>query len=147
MHFLLKRIQTLGIAIMFVTLGLGAYIMSTNCIELSRPPLSGGDDVIWYDGSGIVYGSSEKGRTLFIANCQRCHIIGKKSTGPNLAGVESRWADSTNLHAWIKNSQSYLKATQDPYAISLCKEYSGSVMPGFPQLTNEDIREILNYIP
>lgn len=146
MHLLLKRIQTLGIAIMFVTLGLCAYIISTNCIELSKPAENSNIDGVLICGNN-VHGGSQKGAQLFVVNCQRCHIIGKKSTGPNLAGVQSRWADSTNLHAWIKNSQRYLKAAEDPYAIALFKEYGGVVMPAFPQLTDEDVREILNYIP
>lgn len=85
------------------------------------------------------------GQALFTANCQRCHILGKKSTGPNLVGVQSRWADTSNLHKWIHNSQGYL-ATGDPYAVKLFKDYSGSVMPAFPNLTDADISNILAYI-
>ncbi|MBC8172655.1 MAG: c-type cytochrome [Chitinophagales bacterium] len=81
---------------------------------------------------------------MFVANCQKCHILGKKSTGPNLVGVGTRWTDSTNLNKWIKNSQGYL-TTGDPYAIALYNEY-GSVMPAFPNLSDDDLVNILAYV-
>ena len=45
---------------------------------------------------------------------------------------------------WIKNSQSYL-ATGDKYANDLFREYN-SIMPAFPELTDEEIKEILYYV-
>lgn len=93
---------------------------------------------------GFQEGNSPEGKALFQAKCQRCHLIDRKMTGPALMGVRSRWADSTNLYSWIKNSQKYLE-TGDKYANDLYKEY-GSVMPAFPELTDAQIAELLIYV-
>ena len=52
---------------------------------------------------------SQDGKALFQANCAACHAVNKQLTGPALAGVEDRWPDKANLHAWIKNNQAFLK--------------------------------------
>lgn len=85
-----------------------------------------------------------KGRELFQIHCQKCHLLERKMTGPALAVVRSRWADSTHLYSWIKNSQAFLQ-TGDKYANELFREYNNSIMPAFPNLTDEDIYEILLY--
>ncbi|MFZ1593808.1 MAG: cytochrome c [Chitinophagales bacterium] len=84
------------------------------------------------------------GRELFQTHCQKCHLLERKMTGPALALVRNRWADSTHLYSWIKNSQAFLQ-TGDKYANDLAREYSNSIMPAFPNLTDEDIYEILLY--
>ncbi len=89
-------------------------------------------------------GETKEGKTLFQSNCARCHQIERRVTGPPLMNVKDRWADSTNLYSWIKNSQTYL-ATGDKYANTLYKEYK-SIMPAFPNLTEAQIKEILFYV-
>ncbi|MFI5171772.1 MAG: c-type cytochrome [Chitinophagales bacterium] len=89
-------------------------------------------------------GSTQIGKDLFRAKCQRCHLVDKKMTGPPLMNVKDRWSDSTQLYSWIKNSQSYL-ANGDKYANDLFKEYK-SIMPAFPELKEEEIKEILFYV-
>ncbi|MBC8047501.1 MAG: c-type cytochrome [Fimbriimonadaceae bacterium] len=87
------------------------------------------------------------GKALFEANCQRCHIMGRESTGPNLVGVTTRgnWTDSTSLYKWIKNSQGYLASSGDTYAAELYKKY-GSIMPAFANLSDADISNILMFV-
>ena len=91
-----------------------------------------------------VFAGEAEGKVLYQSKCQRCHLVDKKLTGPALQNVRKRWADSTNLYAWIKNSQSFL-GTGDKYANDLYKEYN-SVMPAFPELSDVDIADILVYI-
>lgn len=91
-----------------------------------------------------VFAGEAEGKALYQSKCQRCHLVDKKLTGPALQNVRTRWADSTNLYAWIKNSQSFL-GTGDKYANDLYKEYN-SVMPAFPELKDADIADILVYI-
>ncbi len=86
-----------------------------------------------------------EGQVLYEANCARCHKPYQRGTGPALYGATERWADTTNLYAWIKNSTAYLK-TGDPYAVALWEEYQKSVMPAFPQFEDKDIADILVYI-
>lgn len=86
-----------------------------------------------------------KGKELFQANCQKCHLLDKKMTGPGLANVRNRWNDTSDLYSWIKNSQAFLQ-TGDKYAHDLSRNYDNAVMPAFPNLTDDDIYEILNYL-
>lgn len=91
-------------------------------------------------------GNPDNGKTLFKANCARCHYITEqKMIGPGLAGVVGRWGgDEGKLHAWIKNSQDFLK-TGDKYANDLFAANDKSVMPPF-SLKDEEIADILAYV-
>jgi len=66
-------------------------------------------------------------------------------TGPSLGGVQERWEDETKLYAWIRNSQAVI-ASGDSYATSLFSKWNSSVMTAFPNLTDEEIAELLLYI-
>lgn len=94
------------------------------------------------------YEDIKLGRDLFKNNCGSCHAKNMKfkMTGPALADVERRWNNNReNLRAWIRNSQAYL-ATGDMYTNALYQEYEGSVMTAFPNLKDEEIDSILDYI-
>ena len=89
------------------------------------------------------------GKSLFNANCASCHKLNKKMTGPALANVETRLAEEEGLdrewlYAWIKNSAGMIKSG-DAYANKIYKEYNGTAMTAFPQLSNTDIDNILAY--
>ncbi len=96
------------------------------------------------EAPAYLTGETKAGKNLFQSKCARCHMVDRKLTGPALMNVKDRWTDSTNLYAWIKNSQAFL-ATGDNYASSLHREFN-SIMPAFPELTDADIREILFYV-
>ncbi|SNR14565.1 c-type cytochrome [Tenacibaculum jejuense] len=83
------------------------------------------------------------GRKLFNANCASCHKLNKKSTGPALAGVESR-RENAWLKKWIRNNAA-LRASGDADAIALYEEWGQANMTAFPQLTDEQIDNILYY--
>ena len=88
------------------------------------------------------------GMQLFKNNCGSCHAKNMKAkmTGPALVDVEKRWnGNRENLYAWIKNSQAYL-TTGDEYANQLYLEYGESVMTAFPNLKDEEIDAILDYV-
>ncbi|MBT8256796.1 MAG: c-type cytochrome [Bacteroidia bacterium] len=84
-----------------------------------------------------------QGEALFKANCASCHQLYKKRTGPALFGVGDKY-DRDWLYTWIKNSQEMVKSG-DAQAVAIFEEYNGSVMQAFPQLTNEDIDNIIAY--
>ncbi|MET6999538.1 c-type cytochrome [Chitinophaga defluvii] len=86
-----------------------------------------------------------KGKALFQQDCASCHNVHKKLTGPALKGVEERWSDKKLLHQWIHNSAAVL-ATGDVYANNLFNEYNKLAMTPFPNLSEEDIDNILAYI-
>jgi mono/diheme cytochrome c family protein len=86
----------------------------------------------------------ENGKKLFNGRCASCHAVDKKVVGPALAGIETR-RDEAWLIKWIRNSQDVVKSG-DAYAVKLFNEYNKSVMTAFPDLSDNDIRDILAYI-
>ncbi len=94
-------------------------------------------------------GDPAKGKSLFNANCAACHKLDKKMTGPALRNIEQRLADEQGLdrdwiYAWIRNSSGVIKSG-DAYANKIYEEYSKAAMTAFPQLSDEDLNNILAY--
>ncbi|AUC13936.1 cytochrome C [Tenacibaculum sp. SZ-18] len=83
------------------------------------------------------------GRKLFNANCASCHKLNKRATGPALGGVEKR-RENEWLKKWIRNNAE-LRASGDADAIALYEEWGQSNMTAFPQLTDQNIDDILYY--
>lgn len=95
--------------------------------------------------SNKIY-SQANGQALFSQNCASCHAVDKDLTGPALRGVEERWGgDKKKLHAWIHNSQAFLK-TGDKYANELYLKWNKTQMNAFPSLADAEIDAILTYI-
>lgn len=86
-----------------------------------------------------------RGKELFIAKCASCHIIGRDFTGPSLCGFETRgpWGERENVYKWIRNPKEFMLRFE--YAQDLGNSYAGMMM-SFPELTDEEIDEIINYI-
>jgi cytochrome c2 len=86
-----------------------------------------------------------RGKAIFNARCASCHGIFKDQTGPALTNLEDRhkWADRNELYRWIKNPAAYMK--NDAYTQQLKKQY-GSMMTAFPDMANEEIDAIVEYI-
>jgi mono/diheme cytochrome c family protein len=84
-----------------------------------------------------------KGKKIFNANCASCHKLEGKLIGPELGKVEDRRANDW-LKSWIRDNAA-LRASGDGDAIAIFKEYNGSVMTAFPQLSDGDIDAILAY--
>ena len=87
---------------------------------------------------------SSKGKSLFQQNCQSCHALDRRLTGPALRGFTERgpWTDKTNIYAWIKNPAAFMQ--KDAYTQALKNEY-GVIMQAFPALTPEEIDDIIEY--
>ncbi len=83
------------------------------------------------------------GRKIFRQLCSSCHKLDKKLIGPALGGVEER-RENEWLKQWIRNNAEF-RATGDADAIAIYEEYNGSNMQAFPQLSDEDIDNILYY--
>jgi mono/diheme cytochrome c family protein len=96
--------------------------------------------------------SSEKqalyddGKGLFRTNCGSCHALNQKRIGPQLAGVNEKYADDKEwLYSWIKNAPAKINA-KDPRAMALYEAYNKQMMTSFPALADADIDAILTYI-
>ena len=90
-----------------------------------------------------VEGDAANGKKLYNANCASCHKLDKKLVGPALGGVTER-RELDWLIAWIRDNAE-LRASGDKDAIAIFEEYNGSVMSAFPQLSDQDIKDILVY--
>jgi mono/diheme cytochrome c family protein len=84
------------------------------------------------------------GEAIFKNNCSSCHKIDEKMTGPALKDVEKR-RDRAWIHKWVHNSSAVI-ASGDKYANDLFNEYSKTQMTQFPNLKDEEIDGILDYI-
>lgn len=89
------------------------------------------------------------GKVLFKTNCAQCHNRNMKDdlTGPALGGVDERWADydQADLYSWIRNSQALVQAGH-PRATEVFNQWNKVVMQPFPNLTDEDIDNLMVYI-
>ena len=88
---------------------------------------------------------AQNGQQIFQQHCQSCHALDKDLTGPHLRGVEERgpWGDRANLVKWVHNPGAFIPTT--PYTQDLQQPY-GAIMPGFPQLSEDEIHAIFDWI-
>ncbi len=83
--------------------------------------------------------------TYFEQNCSSCHTIGGgPSVGPDLKNATQR-APRHWLVDFIRNPDAKL-AAKDPYATKIVAEAEGSVMQGFPEITEDFGEALLEYI-
>lgn len=83
------------------------------------------------------------GKALFNSQCAACHNLDRKMTGPALRGVSGRHAKEW-FYPWIANSSAMIKSG-DADAVKIFNEYNKSVMTAFPQLSKQDVDNILAY--
>jgi mono/diheme cytochrome c family protein len=87
-------------------------------------------------------GDAANGKKLFNANCAACHKLDKKLVGPGL--IESVGKRSNEwLKAWIKDNAAFQKVDADAKEAA---EYSPTAMNAFPQLSDQDIDDIITYV-
>ena len=101
--------------------------------------------------SASIYaqGDAKNGEKLFKANCTACHALDKQMVGPSLGGVVDRLKKEQNLdtdwlHKWIKDNKS-LRESGDKYAIEVYEKFNKTEMLAYPNLTDQDINDILEY--
>lgn len=87
---------------------------------------------------------TKNGEALFKANCTTCHRIQGKLVGPELAGMSGRYEEEW-LIRWIKNSQALI-ASGDETAVRLFEEHNRLVMTAFPQLSDDDVKDIIAFV-
>lgn len=84
------------------------------------------------------------GKQLFMNKCASCHAVKIDLAGPALAGVQDRWKDKQKLYQFIRHSQAMVAT--DAYAKALWLKWNKTEMTSFPDLTNEQIDLILQYV-
>jgi cytochrome c551/c552 len=101
--------------------------------------------VLFFMLSVTVSVNAQDGKAIFSQKCASCHAVDKVLIGPALQGVQDRWADSTQLDAWIHNSAAVVKSGY-PRAVEVYTQFNKLQMTAFPELTEKDIDAILSYI-
>lgn len=89
-----------------------------------------------YSSFGEGMGNIEKGENLFVSKCAFCHHTTKKDTkvGPGLKGIfKEKLLPASKKAATRENIRNQIKT---PYA----------KMPAFPDLEEQDIRDIIEYL-
>lgn len=92
-----------------------------------------------------ISGNTESGEKIFKDLCAICHSTSDNVVmGPGLKGISDRRSEEW-LIKWIKNSQELIDA-KDQYALDMFEKYKKIPMPPFPQLSDEDIKNVIKYI-
>ena len=96
-----------------------------------------------------IKGDAVKGKELFNKNCTACHKMGAQLVGPDLTGVVSRLKKDQNIgrewfQKWIKDNKAF-RASGDKYANEVFEKFKKSEMQQFPNLSDQDVDDILTY--
>jgi mono/diheme cytochrome c family protein len=83
------------------------------------------------------------GAAIFKQKCTACHGIEKAVVGPALKGIDTKY-DEAFLLKWIKNAPAFI-ASGDAQAVK-ASEYSPAMMSSFPELSDDDIKNIIAYV-
>ncbi len=84
------------------------------------------------------------GAAIFKQKCTACHAIDKQIVGPALKGVTDRH-DEAWLLKWTKNAPAMI-ASGDPKAKALFDQYKPAMMTAFPELSDDDVKNIYAYV-
>ena len=87
---------------------------------------------------------AEEGKTIFNNRCASCHNVNKTLTGPALAGIHER-RDIEWIINFVQSSQAMVKKG-DKDAIALFEKFNKIPMPDHSDLTDENIKSIVEYV-
>lgn len=90
-----------------------------------------------------------QGEALFKAKCATCHQVYKNGTGPMLSGARQRWADAGEkdlIIEWVKNNVALRASGKSKRAATVYKEYAGSQMSLFTDLSDVQVNQILDWV-
>lgn len=91
---------------------------------------------------GVDPNLAKTGKRLFTdKGCQACHIMGKKSAGPDLVGVLER-RDPDWVRRWLKTPEAMYET--DSTAKALLQEFNNTKMPNM-KLKDNEIEAFLHY--
>ncbi|MGM0635540.1 MAG: c-type cytochrome [Bacteroidota bacterium] len=112
---------------------------TTTLFSQDEPDVSDGDV------EEVIPGADpQKGKELFNSLCAACHKPYKKAVGPALHGVSDRH-DMEWIYKWTKNSKELIDSG-DSEAVKIYEEYNRQAMPAFPQLSEQDVEDIVAYV-
>jgi cytochrome c2 len=123
-----------------------AFISVLICLKAVYSTKEPGSKMVLIDRAITEASIYSKGKLLFQSKCGACHVLGRNFTGPSLCGLESRgpWGERQSVYQWIKNPMEFMR--KDQYTKQLKEDFGGVMMSAFPDLSKDDIDEIINYI-
>lgn len=126
-------------------LGIGILLAVQSCSQIS----SSGDTSDTHQATAAPTPAQQAGERIYQQQCQVCHGVKERKSGPALAGVRERWAGAEDeLVAFIRNSKAYLETGQGSkvaYAKALYEAANRMVMPP-ANLTDTEIDHLLQYV-
>jgi mono/diheme cytochrome c family protein len=87
---------------------------------------------------------TDEGKNIFTARCAACHNVNKIIVGPALSGIDQRRPIDWIIN-FIHSSQSVVRSG-DVYAAALFEKFNKVTMPDHPDLTTDNIKNIVEYI-
>ncbi len=147
----IKRLQ-IALGILLVAL-IAVFILGATLILSDKPkkevavqPSTEGANPPAAPAVAALSAEAQKGETLFKNNCSACHNVNEETlVGPGLKGVEKRTPGKEWLYKWIHNSSAVV-ASGDKYGTDIFNKFNKLPMQSFPDLTNEEIDNILKYV-
>ena len=133
-------------AVLIILVGIGAYFIIKSLSQTKRAENSSAKIIDYDKPVDSLTKSQLDGKMLFIEKCAACHAIFKNDGDlSRLLDFTERepWNKRQNVYDFIRNPAAFMKKNE--YARNLKKIY-GSMMTAFPELTNEEIDAICDYI-
>jgi mono/diheme cytochrome c family protein len=87
---------------------------------------------------------TDEGKNIFTTRCAACHNVNKIIVGPALSGIDQRRSIDWIIN-FIHSSQSVVRSG-DVYAAALFEKFNKVTMPDHPDLTMDNIKNIVEYI-
>jgi cytochrome c2 len=84
------------------------------------------------------------GKAIFQSQCTSCHAIQTVVVGPALRDIFKIRTEAW-IMAFVRSSQTVIKSG-DTAAVSLFKQFNGTIMPDHPGISDQDIKNIIGYI-
>ena len=140
-----QLILSIAFLISFTLLGFAQdQAVDSTGAKAAQTQNNGGKDQAAASGAAAGLGDANAGKSLFNSLCASCHKPYSESIGPALNGVTNR-REKQWIYTWIENSAAMI-ASGDPDAVAIYEEYNQTAMPAFPQLSEEDVNNILAYV-
>lgn len=86
----------------------------------------------------------EEGKTIFMTRCAACHNVNKQVIGPALNGVDKKRPIDWIIR-FVHSSQTLVKSG-DKDAIAIFEQFNKIPMPDHPDLTEDQIKNIVEFI-
>lgn len=146
-NFIAMRQQKYPVyALLLLLLCAGAYfvIQKFSKIKIAESSTSG---IVDYDKTaGSITNAESRGKLLFMSKCASCHAFFKNDGDMcRLLGFTERvpWNKRQNVYDFMRNPSEFMNKNE--YARNLRKIY-GSTITAFPDLTDEEIDSICDYL-